>query len=152
MRAVRREFPDLPPIWALGTAILAWLAGLILPIWSFGGTAVTAIGALFVAAGVGLIAWSAMWFHRKSTSIEPRDVPKTLIVEGPFRLNRNPIYTGMALSVFGVALLTGALSALFIAFAFPPIVTSRFIAGEEETLRQTFGPEAERYMAGTRRW
>ena len=89
-----RDFPDIPPVWAAG-CFAAQFALSLLP-----GPAPRAapLGWALIAVGLVLIAWSAWWFWRKSTSIEPREVPRRLIVEGPFRLNRNPIYTGMARS------------------------------------------------------
>ncbi|MCB1389401.1 MAG: isoprenylcysteine carboxylmethyltransferase family protein [Rhodobacteraceae bacterium] len=146
-----RGFPDLPPVWAFGVFLMQLLLSRFLPLAELGGWARTA-GWLLLAAGFGLAGWAAFWFWRKRTRIEPRQVPRALIVEGPYRVNRNPIYTGMLLSLVGTGLLSGALSALLLAAVFPPIVTARFIRGEEDGLRTTFGAEAERYIARTRRW
>jgi protein-S-isoprenylcysteine O-methyltransferase Ste14 len=145
---VVRGFPDLPPIWGLGAAALAaglarWLPVAPLP---------RAPGWLLVAAGLGLIGWSAWWFRAKRTTIEPHREPSALIVEGPYRLNRNPIYTGMTLILMGWAFLLGAASALVPALAFPWLIDRRFVRGEEAALRRRFGAEAERYLAATRRW
>lgn len=146
--ALRREFPDLPPLWALGAAALAWGLARVLPL-----AALPAWPAWpLLAAGLGLIVWSARWFRAKRTPIEPRETPRALIVEGPYRINRNPIYTGLALVLLGWAFWLGAASALLPAIAFAVVIDRRFVRGEESALVAAFGAEAERYLAATRRW
>ena len=142
------RFPDLPPVWALGAALAAWALARLLPIASLP----EAPGGLLIGAGLLLIVWSAWWFRRKRTPIEPNRVPRALIVEGPYRLNRNPIYTGMVLIVLGWAILLGAASALLPAVALPVVLDRRFVRGEETALRRAFGAEAEAYLRATRRW
>lgn len=146
-----RGFPDLPPVWAFGFFLLQLGLARFWPLMPLGGRAVLPGWAL-LAAGFALAGWAAFWFWRKRTRIEPRQVPRALIVEGPYRLNRNPIYSGMVLALLGTGLLSGALSALLLVALFPVIITRRFILGEEAGLREAFGPAAERYIAATRRW
>ncbi len=150
--SIRRDFPDLPPVWALATLAVQAIAAWGLPLVPLVGPLVSTGGWLAIFAGLGLIGWSAFWFRRKRTSIEPRETPARLIVEGPFRLNRNPIYTGMGLVLLGCGLLLGALSSVLLAFAFPLVVTRRFVRAEEAALRRAFGPAAEDYISGSRRW
>ncbi|NDV85564.1 isoprenylcysteine carboxylmethyltransferase family protein [Aurantimonas aggregata] len=144
--------PDLPPVWAMATIAASVLAAWLVPIARFGSAWSTGLGILLAVVGIAIMAWSALWFRRKKTEIMPRQTPTALIVEGPYRINRNPIYTGMALVVLGVAFWLGALSAVAIAMIYPFVITARFIRGEEAGLRQAFGFEAERYFARTRRW
>lgn len=143
-------FPDLPPIWALGALGVSALLARVLPLVILPRLVWPAL--LVGLAGVVLILWSALWFRRKATPIMPRETAKALIVEGPFRVNRNPIYTGMALILAGFALWFGALSAWLPVVAFPLIITRRFILGEEAGLRASFPGEAEAYLKATRRW
>lgn len=143
---------DLPPVWALATIAAASMAAWLVPIGRFASLWSTGLGILLVAAGIALAFWSALWFRRKKTEIMPRQTPTALIVEGPYRINRNPIYTGVALVVLGVAFWLGTLSAVAIAMLYPFVITSRFIRGEEAELRRAFGPEAEAYIQRTRRW
>jgi len=143
-----RGFPDLPPVWALGAASASWALARWVPLLALP----PGMGRVFIAAGLGLVLWAAVWFWRKRTPIEPHHIPRALIVEGPYRINRNPIYSGLALILIGWGLSLGALSALAPAIAFPFVITARFIRAEEATLRATFGAEAERYIAATRRW
>jgi protein-S-isoprenylcysteine O-methyltransferase Ste14 len=147
-RALLREFPDLPPVWALAAAVLAWVLARLaplaaLPAWP---------AAPLAVAGAGLMLWAALWFRAKRTPIEPRQPPRALIVEGPFRLNRNPIYSGMVLVLVAWGFFLGAASALLPAAGYLVLVDRRFVRAEEAALRAGFGAEAERYLAATRRW
>ncbi len=144
------QFPDLPPVWAIGcillSALMTWLVPLFpvpLPDW---------LGWLIIIAGFALMIWTRNWFMRKSTPMMPRQTPSALIIEGPFRINRNPIYTGMALVILGAAIWFGSLSGFLPLLAFPLIITQRFILGEETGLRLVFGTQAEEYFSKTRRW
>lgn len=141
---------DFPPIWGLGAilvaAILSWmvpLAHLDLPRWP---------GVALILAGFALMLWTRHWFKVKQTPMLPRRIPKVLIDDGPFRINRNPIYSGMAMVIFGAAICLGTLSSFLPAIAFPLIISRRFIQGEEAALRDTFGKQAEDYFARSRRW
>lgn len=144
------KFPDLPPIWLLGAVALVWALGRWLPLWRLEG--LWAPGAALIFAGVVLIVWSALWFKRKRTSIEPGQKPKALIFEGPYRLSRNPIYLGMAVILTGAVVWAGAVSGLLVLPGFIAIITRRFIWWEEAALTAAFGAEAEAYLAATRRW
>ena len=144
-----KGFPDLPPIWAAGVWLAQQAAAAWAPLLRFdAGWAGTAL----VAAGLAAILWAAWWFRAKRTPIEPHHAPRALIVEGPYRLNRNPIYTGLAAILLGTGLNAGALSSVLLAAAFPPIVTRRFVRPEEAGLRAAFGAEADAYLSRTRRW
>ena len=150
--SVVRDFPDLPPVWMLGHGAAAWALDWWLPIVRFDGSFVRGSGIVVASTGVVLAVWAALWFVRKRTTIEPREEPAALIVEGPFRINRNPIYTGMALVLVGFALWLGSLSALVVVMFFPFVIDRRFVRAEETVLRETFGAKAKIYIEATRRW
>lgn len=141
---------DLPPVWAAVFAVLAWVLAGLMPLMGLRSAPITAL--LCVIAGLVLIGWSASWFMRRATPIEPRKTPKALLVKGPYRINRNPIYTGLALILAAWALWLGALSSLLMVAAFMAVIQMRFVRAEEAGLRRAFGPEAEAYLTRTRRW
>ena len=147
-----KGFPDLPPVWLRLGLGLAWLLATYMPLVRLFGPVWQAAGVFLALAGLGLILWAALWFRRKRTTIEPHHAPGALIVEGPYRYSRNPIYLGLLAILTGAVLWHGALSGLPLPFAFAAILTRRFVAPEEAALRRAFGAEAERYLAGTRRW
>jgi len=147
-----KGFPDLPPIWMALALGVAWLIATYLPLVRLFGPVWQAAGLLLALAGIALILWSALWFWRKRTTIEPHHEPAALIVEGPYRLSRNPIYLGMLAIVAGAVVWLGALSAVPVPFAFAAVLMRRFIEPEEVALRRAFGAEAQAYLARTRRW
>ncbi|WP_308917365.1 isoprenylcysteine carboxylmethyltransferase family protein [Jannaschia sp. LMIT008] len=144
-----KGFPDLPPVWALGVWLLQKALAAWLPLWRFDARL---LGFALVVLGLAVIGWAALWFFRKRTPIEPHHAPRALIVEGPYRLNRNPIYTALTVILLGTALNGGALSAVMVTALFPIVITRRFAIPEERALRAAFGAEADAYIAGTRRW
>ncbi len=103
-------------------------------------------------AALALAGWTVAQFLRARTPVEPRHTPKTLLTGGPFRINRNPIYTALVLLVFQAALRDGAVTALIPAAVLPWILTRRFILAEEDALRRVYGAEAEAWFARSRRW
>lgn len=152
MNEIRRHFPDLPPVWAFGIAVAAIGIGRLPPIGPFADEFYRYLGLYMIGAGLLVAAWAAWYFRARRTTIEPRGEPAHLIAEGPFRINRNPIYSGMVLVVFGANFALGGPLGVLVCALFPVVVTRRFVAGEERTLLRRFGAEAERYLATTRRW
>ncbi len=147
-----KGFPDLPPVWLAGFLAAAWLLDRGLPLVQAFGPVFQAAGALLFLASLALIAWSAWWFWRKRTTIEPHHTPSALIVEGPYRIGRNPIYLGLLGILAGYVLWLGSLSPVLLPFAFRRVLTTRFVEPEEAALRRLFGAAAHDYMARTRRW
>jgi protein-S-isoprenylcysteine O-methyltransferase Ste14 len=147
-----KGFPDLPPVWLAGFLGTAWVIDLGLPLVAVFGPLLRIAGALLMLAALGLIAWSAWWFWRKRTTIEPHHTPSALIVEGPYRLGRNPIYLALLGILTGYVLVLGSLGPAILPYAFHRVLTRRFVEPEEATLRRIFGAEAEAYLARTRRW
>lgn len=145
-----RGFPDLPPLWLLGTMAASTLLGRT-GIGASGGWAHTA-GGVLIALGLALIGWAALWFRRKRTPIEPHHAPTALIVEGPYRLGRNPIYLALVLIAVGYGLRQPSVLALLPPPALWWVLDRRFARIEEDRLRAAFGAAAEPFLRGTRRW
>ena len=147
-----KGFPDLPPLWLLAFLIIGWALSTYLPIWSFGTDLSVLLGLAVGAAGLSLILWSAVWFRRKKTTIEPHHIPTRLIIEGPYKITRNPIYLGMATILAGGIFYWGALSTLPLPLLFVYVIQSRFVEPEEIALFTAFEEEALDYISRTRRW
>jgi len=143
---------DLPPVWLFLCALLTWALARWAPILDLSHPALDWIGRALIAAALVTMVWSAVWFGRLGTPIMPRRRPNALIVEGPYRISRNPIYLADLVLLIGWWLLHPSLSGLAAPPFFVWIVTKRFIEPEEAVLREVFGAEAEAYFARVRRW
>lgn len=148
---VMKGFPDLPPIWLVGFLILNWVISTIIP-GNPSAPVLVWVGGPLIVAGVIVIAWSAFWFWRKKTTIEPHHAPQSLIVEGPYRVSRNPIYLAMIIILLGAVIWGGQPVGLILVPLFFGILTRRFVLPEEAGLRAAFGEDAETYLSRTRRW
>ena len=82
----------------------------------------------------------------------PFERATALVTSGSFRFTRNPMYHGMALLLFGVAVLLGSAGALLPIPVFVWIIQMRFIRGEERFLEGLFGKDYVVYKSRVRRW
>ncbi len=147
-----KGFPDLPPLWLLLFMALAWGLARFAPLAETVDPLLQRFGMMMAGLGVAFIFWAAAWFWKKKTTIEPHHAPGTLIVEGPYRLSRNPIYLGMLLILFGQIMWLSALTPAILLPFFYTILTIRFAIPEEIALADTFGDEGVAYLEATRRW
>ena len=140
---------DFPPLWALLFGIASWLLAQFIPLAEF---ELGRLWMVIVILALALVIWAIVTFRMHKTPVEPRQVPTALLRTGPFRINRNPMYTALMLLLLAFAIWLGALSAFAPVVVFPFLITRRFILDEEATLRETFPDEADSYIARTRRW
>jgi len=147
-----RERGPLPPIIVLLSILLqialhVWLpvASIVPPPWNW-------IGALIIAAGIGILIGPALAFRRSETSIIPFTESSSLVVDGLYRYTRNPMYVGMLLVLTGVAMLAGSLTPFVVPLLFVPLMNVRVIRHEERMLTDTFGAEYTDYASRVGRW
>ena len=67
----------------------------------------TAVGAVLTIAGLALSGSGAATFRRNRTTVVPHHPVSTLVTRGPYRISRNPMYTGLAAAYVGAALWVG---------------------------------------------
>ena len=112
-----------------------------------------AAGMLVTTLGGLLTLWcvSTFVFVGQGTPA-PFDPPRRLVVRGPYRLVRNPMYWGAGLVLTGAALFFQSAALAGYAALFM-LLTHVFVwLYEEPTLRQTFGDDYEAYCRRTGRW
>jgi len=117
-----------------------------------GGAPRVAAAWICVALFAGLLAWSLMWFARQQTTIIPDRPANALVLDGPFRFTRNPLYLAMALLTVGAGLWLNTWWVFILLLPAVALVDRFVIAREEAYLRRRFGAEYEAYMARVRRW
>jgi protein-S-isoprenylcysteine O-methyltransferase Ste14 len=108
-----------------------------------------------VVGGVGaaLALWCifAFAFIGKGTPA-PFDPPRRLVIRGPYRFVRNPMYIGAGLALAGAALFCQSWALLVYTGLFLLVTHLFVVLYEEPTLRRTFGPQYEAYCRRIRRW
>jgi protein-S-isoprenylcysteine O-methyltransferase Ste14 len=114
----------------------------------------SAAGWLLIVAGIALYFACAFWgfaVRGKGTPL-PTDPPKKLVVEGPYRVVRNPMYWSVAFVMLGEAAVFHSVALVDLATVFFVGVNLFVLFFEEPALRGKFGAEYEEYCRQTPRW
>jgi protein-S-isoprenylcysteine O-methyltransferase Ste14 len=111
------------------------------------------LGALLIAAGIAVWAWTVGLFARigKGT-LAPWDQTKKLVTLGPYGYVRNPMITGVLMILLGEAALLASVQILIWACVFFLMNCAWFVLYEEPGLRERFGAEYDEYARRTPRW
>ncbi len=133
----------------LPARILSW-SGIVAPV-SIGAAQVA--GVIVAASGAALALWCIVTFIVIGRGTPaPFDPPRDLVVAGPYRMVRNPMYIGAGLALAGAALFYESMALLAYAVAFTFITHLFVMMYEEPTLRATFGASYDRYCQQVHRW
>ena len=118
-----------------------------------GGRPATAVaGAVVAALGLGLSFAGVAAVIRHRTTIVPHHPVAALLTGGPYRLSRNPMYTGLAIAYLGLALLLGSWWPLALWPLVVVVVRQLVIRPEEQYLTRRFGQTYTDYLSHVRRW
>jgi protein-S-isoprenylcysteine O-methyltransferase Ste14 len=116
-----------------------------------GGTQIVGMIATGLGAAVALWCISTLVRIGQGTPA-PFDPPRRLVIRGPYRFVRNPMYIGAGFVLAGVALYYQSMPLLIYSAIFLLIAHLFVIVYEEPTLRRMFGPEYDEYRRRVRRW
>jgi protein-S-isoprenylcysteine O-methyltransferase Ste14 len=97
------------------------------------------ISATILCAGLFLMLWSILHFIKAKGTPVPFNPPPRLVTTGPYAYVRNPMLTGVFISLFGLGLLFRSISLVFI---FTPL----FILLNVLELRAIEEPELEKRL------
>jgi protein-S-isoprenylcysteine O-methyltransferase Ste14 len=156
-RRLERQAKDrieriMPPTLFYMCIILMVLLAWLWPIKMVVRSPYNIIGVFPLSLGLGIAIWGSRKFEQVGTTIKTFDEPSKLVTDGLFRLSRNPMYLGFALTLLGIWLVLGALSPLSGVAIFVVITDRWYIPFEERMLIERFGREFENYRSRTRRW
>lgn len=141
-----------PPFFALLTLLLMLAVHVYLPITMLFGWPVLLVGLLPILLGVVIMITAVRCFSKAKTTIIPFQESSALIIKGPYKFSRNPIYVADTLILIGASLLFGTLSPLLCWPIFVLIIDLRFIRIEERMLIEKFGDDYATYKRQVRRW
>jgi len=110
-------------------------------------------GIIIVSIGAAIALWCVVafaWIGKGTPA--PFDPPRRLVVRGPYRFVRNPMYIGGALAFAGAALFYRSLFLLAYFCLFLLAACLFVLFYEEPTLRRSFGTDYETYCHRVHRW
>lgn len=144
-----------PPLLFLGALALGCVLSLIIPIGPGLGAAnrlALTAGLTFVLIGFALAALSVRSFRRAGTSVVPGEPAAALVVTGPYRFTRNPIYIGFILAYFGLAIILTSVWVLLLLIPVLIVLQRGVVEREEAYLERQFGEAYRKYQAQVPRW
>jgi len=111
------------------------------------------VGVVIGSAGAVIALWCILTFASVGRGTPaPFDPPRRMVIKGPYRFVRNPMYIGAGLALAGAALFYESLPLLgYAGLTF--LATHLLVVWyEEPTLQRSFGREYGAYCGRVRRW
>jgi protein-S-isoprenylcysteine O-methyltransferase Ste14 len=155
MSNVNSDAPNvriIPPLVYLAGLAVGLLASLWVPTKLFPSGAAWAVGAVLVLCGAASAGSAFVRFKGAGTTVRPDRAASSLIVAGPYKITRNPMYLGLALVYLGIAVAEQSVWALILLPIVLLVIQRRAIEPEEAFLERRFGADYVRYKASVRRW
>lgn len=144
---------DIPPVWLVGFAVLAWVQARVMPLGlSLDGAFTDLLSGMLIGGGIILAVMAVVEFRRHKTTVFPHETPSAMVQTGIYKRSRNPIYLGDVLILAGLILRFDAVLSLVLIPVFVWLLERRFIIPEEDRLRRTFRAAFAQYESNTRRW
>jgi len=141
-----------PPLIYVATFFVALLLQKCLPLSALPALLGRTVGIGFISAGILMALWSINLFRRARTSLVPIKPATALVIEGPYRFTRNPMYLGLLSVYIGAAFLRHLLWAVLMTPVVIFAIHYLVIGKEENYLVRKFGGEFLGYKARVRRW
>ena len=106
---------------------------------------------LFVAA-LGLAMYAKCQFDHVGKGVRPFTKSPDLVMSGPFKFSRNPMYLAMVIGLISVGVILGKIAPFIIVPLFIMWIRKRFIDHEEQLMETHFGDAYRVYKSCVRRW
>lgn len=141
-----------PPVIYLAALVIGSVLDYQWPLSPLLGSSRYVVGPVIAITGGLIMPPVLVRFRRSGTTIDVRKPATALIIEGPYRFSRNPIYVSLTLLYLGIGtLLNNAWILILVAPVFL-VMNMWVVSREERHLEATFGEEFLRYKAEVRRW
>lgn len=149
---MNRKRKVLPPVYFLFTVLIMAGIHFFVPIALVLRPPMTYLGALPIVIGFAIIIWAAALFGKAGTPIKPFQQSTHLVIGGVYRITRNPMYLGMVVILFGIAIVCGTIGPFIPVPLFVWLLQREFIRFEEAALEEKFGSEYIAFKEKVRRW
>jgi protein-S-isoprenylcysteine O-methyltransferase Ste14 len=141
-----------PPLIYLAALVIGLALGYLAPTPFLPRSLAYGLGAVLILIGAWIIISARRMMQRAGTAIKPTLPTTALVITGPFRFTRNPLYVGATLIYVGIAVAARSLWALALLLVVLTVMQRGVIDREERYLERKFGADYVRYRERVRRW
>jgi protein-S-isoprenylcysteine O-methyltransferase Ste14 len=141
-----------PPLWYLLAIFIGVLLNRRWPLPIAESPLTIVAGICLVAGWMALASASFGRFRKSKTTIIPIRPAEALVLSGPYRYTRNPMYVSLALLTIACGLFFSTWWPIVLLVPTLVIVRQFVILPEERYLRRRFGAEYDLYARRVRRW
>jgi protein-S-isoprenylcysteine O-methyltransferase Ste14 len=142
----------IPPLVYLAGVVIGIVISIWIPTKIAPNSLAWMLGGILIVCGAVLTGSAILKFKGVGTTVRPDRAASTLVIVGPYRITRNPMYLGLALVYVGIALADQSVWALILLPVVLTIIQRRAIEPEEAFLERRFGANYIRYKENVRRW
>jgi protein-S-isoprenylcysteine O-methyltransferase Ste14 len=158
-RSLGTSVPDVanlglvrPPFVYVGSIALGLVLHLLWPARLFPPSVSTPVGAMVTVLAIGLFVSAVRTLRAADTPIPGNRPTTTIVLTGPYRFSRNPIYLAFSLFQLGLSLWVNSLALLLTLIPAVALMWFVVIPREERYLEARFPSEYLPYKASVRRW
>jgi protein-S-isoprenylcysteine O-methyltransferase Ste14 len=141
-----------PPLIYLAGLVIGLGLGYLAPTPFLPRSIAYGLGAVLILIAASIIISARRMMLRAGTAIKPTIPTTALVITGPFRFTRNPLYVGATLFYVGIAVTARSLWALALLLVVLAVMQRGVIDREERYLERRFGTDYVRYKERVRRW
>ena len=155
MRSINSDAPDvkiIPPLVYLAGIVIGFLVSIWIPTKVLPNSVGWALGGILMVFGAVLAGSAMSKFKDVGTTVRPDRAPSALVIAGPYKFTRNPMYLGLAFVYLGIAIAGQSVLALILLPVVLAIIRRWAIKPEEAFLERRFGAEYMSYKQKVRRW
>jgi protein-S-isoprenylcysteine O-methyltransferase Ste14 len=105
-----------------------------------------------LTAAVTIAGAAILTFRRHRTTVEPGQLPSTLVTGGVFAWSRNPIYVALIAIEAAIGIMADSLWILGAALLLWIVLDRVVVRREEEMIESVFGEAFRDYMRRVRKW
>ena len=154
MGGINSDAPDvkiIPPLVYLAGIVIGFLANIWMPIKVVPTLVGWAVGGILIFCGAALTGY-VLKFKDAGTTVRPDRAASTLVIAGPYKITRNPMYLGLALLYLRITIADQSIWALILLPVVLAIIQRRAIEPEEAFLKKRFGADYVSYKEKVRLW
>lgn len=144
-----------PPFIYAGLFALGYAIHVLVPVhlWPGAMPAVArAVAWILIVAWLGLSGSAVFLFRRAGTTPNPMRPTTAIVMHGPYRFTRNPMYVSLVALYIGATFFVNSVWPLVLLPVVVGLVQRQVIVQEEAYLEAKFGEEYRAYKTRVRRW